>query len=284
MRIEVDSALDVDPAQIEALLPGELAESLGAEADTKLGLAELAGALGLQLDELVGGGRGWGLHLAAAVVATLLALLVAGCCLPQGALAARARCEAAAGERDRAREREDGREARERRIRELREKERLRAQERERQREADMSEAKARGEPKGDKGPKNPKSSAASQDIHVLARKGNLAGLRRLLERGTSVDVRSKESQKTPLHVACQFGQLNAVKMLHESFNADIEARTVHGRTPLHLAAAQGFHEVVEYLISRKADTTALTPDGQNALHLSQKYSYKEVETVLTPR
>lgn len=283
MRIEVDPSLvDVDRAQIEALLPGELAESLRAEADSKLGLAELAGALGLQLDQLLGGGRGWGLHLAAAAVATLLAVVIAGCCLPQGALAARARGDPAAGER--ARERADGREARERRIRELREKERLRELERERQREADMSEAKGRGEPKGDKGPKNPKSSAASQDIHVLARKGNLAGLRRLLERGTSVDVRSKESQKTPLHVACQFGELNAVKMLLESFNADIEARTVHGRTPLHLAAAQGFHDVVEYLIARKADTTALTPEGHNALHLSQKYSYKKVATVLTPR
>ena len=30
------------------------------------------------------------------------------------------------------------------------------------------------------------------------------AGLRRLLERGATVDVRSKESQKTPLHIACQ--------------------------------------------------------------------------------
>lgn len=146
-----------------------------------------------------------------------------------------------------------------------------------------MKEA-GKGQPKADKGPKNPKSSAASQDLHTLARKGNLAGLRRLLERGAEVDARSKESQKTPLHVACQYGQFNAVKMLVESFGADIEARSAFGRTPLHLAAAQGFPEVVEYLISRNANTKALTPEGSSALGLSQKYSYKKVAMILTPR
>jgi hypothetical protein len=286
VRLEVDPALGgVDPAQIEALLPKELTDRLAAD-EEKLGLQELLYALGLhdwreRVDQLAGGGHGWHVHLSAVACVTLLALLVASCWLLRGAAADRQRGRGEALAKFGDRERADGRE---RRIRELREKERLREQERELQREADMSEAKSRGEPKGEKGPKNPKSSAASQDIHVLARKGNLAGLRRLLERGMSVEERSKDSQKTPMHVACQFGQLNAVKMLHQSFNADIEARTVHGRTPLHLAAAQGFDQVVEYLISQKADTTAVTPEGHNALHLSKKYSYTKVETVLTPR
>ena len=310
VRLEFDPALGgIDPVQIEALLPKDLTDRLAAH-EEKLGLEELLYALGLhdwreRLDQLEGGGHGWGVHLALIAAATLLVLLVASCWLLKGAAAdqqlpelrqgltkpapnfakasprQRRRGEAFAKVGDR--ESADGGE-RERRVRELRETERLREQERELQREADMSESKGRGEPKGEKGPKNPKSSAASQDIHVLARKGNLAGLRRLLERGMSVEERSKDSQKTPLHVACQFGQLNAVKMLHESFDADIEARTVHGRTPLHLAAAQGFDKVVEYLISRKADTTAVTPEGHNALQLSKKYSYTQVETVLTPR
>ena len=44
--------------------------------------------------------------------------------------------------------------------------------------------------------------------------------------------------------------QLAAAKMLVESFGADIEARTALGRTPLHLAAAQGFPQVVEFLMA----------------------------------
>jgi len=64
---------------------------------------------------------------------------------------------------------------RERRIKELRDKERERETERTRAM-SDKNKA-PKGEPKGDKGPKNPKSSPASQDIHVLTRKGNLAGV-----------------------------------------------------------------------------------------------------------
>jgi hypothetical protein len=64
---------------------------------------------------------------------------------------------------------------RERKIKELREKERVR--EKERARAMSDNNKAPKGEPKGDKGPKNPKSSPASQDIHVLTRKGNLAGV-----------------------------------------------------------------------------------------------------------
>ena len=64
---------------------------------------------------------------------------------------------------------------RERKIKELRERERER--ERERARAMSDNNKVPKGEPKGDKGPKNPKSSPASQDIHVLTRKGNLAGV-----------------------------------------------------------------------------------------------------------
>ena len=77
-----------------------------------------------------------------------------------------------------------------------------------------------------------------------------------------------------------QFGQLPAVKILLE-FGANLEAVTNFNRTPLHLAAAQGFSEVVEYLVSCKADTSARTPEGETPRDLSKKYSYPKVEAVL---
>lgn len=89
VRLEVDPALGgIDPAQIEALLPKELTDRLAAD-EEKLGLEELLYALGLhdwrkRLDQLAGGGQGWGLHLAAVAVATLFALLVASCWLLRG--------------------------------------------------------------------------------------------------------------------------------------------------------------------------------------------------------
>ena len=49
-----------------------------------------------------------------------------------------------------------------------------------------------------------PAAEAHAQSLHLASRKGNLPAVRRLLERGASVDQRSVESGKTPLHVAAQ--------------------------------------------------------------------------------
>lgn len=47
-------------------------------------------------------------------------------------------------------------------------------------------------------------SSAAAVTLHVCARKGNLAAIRRMLERNASVGERALDTGKTPLHVAAQ--------------------------------------------------------------------------------
>ncbi len=50
-----------------------------------------------------------------------------------------------------------------------------------------------------------PAAEAQAQNLHLAARKGNLPAVRRLLERGVSVDQKT-ESGKTALHVAAQVG------------------------------------------------------------------------------
>jgi ankyrin repeat protein len=161
-----------------------------------------------------------------------------------------------------------------------------------------------------------PAAEAQAQSLHLAARKGNLPAVRRLLERGASVDQKT-ESGKTALHVAAQvcrstsacflnliiiiydfsawidlyvgieliifsfqFGQLSAAKILVE-FGSNLESRTSFNRTPLHLAAAQGHLELVQYLLSCKADLTARTPDGDTPCALARKYSYADVQRVL---
>ena len=77
-----------------------------------------------------------------------------------------------------------------------------------------------------------------------------------------------------------QFGQLGAAKILLE-FGADLEAKTPFNRTPLHLAAAQGHVELVQYFLSCKADTSARTPEGETPRDLARKYNYGEVDRIL---
>lgn len=77
-----------------------------------------------------------------------------------------------------------------------------------------------------------------------------------------------------------QFGQVGASKILVE-FGAELEARTTFNRTPLHLAAAQGHAELVQYLLSCKADPAVRTPDGETPRDLARKYSYHDAERIL---
>ena len=73
---------------------------------------------------------------------------------------------------------------------------------------------------------------------------------------------------------------MNATRLLID-FGANVEALTPLNRTPLHLAAAQGHAEVVEYLLTVKANAAARTPEGETARDLARKYSYLDVERML---
>lgn len=58
----------------------------------------------------------------------------------------------------------------------------------------------------------------------------------KLLQLGARVDA-TDHSRATALHIAVQFGQLDAVQML-TSAQADLRARDCFGKTPLHYACA----------------------------------------------
>ena len=56
----------------------------------------------------------------------------------------------------------------------------------------------------GGKGKPKAGKTSGPVTIHVAARKGNLAAVRRILEKNFNVDERSTDSGKTALHVAAQ--------------------------------------------------------------------------------
>lgn len=87
----------------------------------------------------------------------------------------------------------------------------------------------------------------------------------------------------TPLLVACEDGHLNAVRLMVESWEADVnragvyyrEDTKIEGAFPLFVAASRGHDYIVRYLIQKGADVSARTslktsiPDyaGMTALH-----------------
>ncbi len=62
---------------------------------------------------------------------------------------------------------------------------------------------------------------------------------------------------------------LPAVKFLVEELHADVNLRDHNGFTPLHHAAARGDNELIEYLMSKGADITAVARKGQTVADMA---------------
>ena len=71
------------------------------------------------------------------------------------------------------------------------------------------------------------------------------------MDRGADIDARDVD-QRTPLHDACDNGNMEVTMALVDR-GADIDSRTVAQRTPLHDACAKGNMEVTMALVDRGA-------------------------------
>ncbi|KAJ4967400.1 hypothetical protein NE237_019249 [Protea cynaroides] len=90
--------------------------------------------------------------------------------------------------------------------------------------------------------------------LHIGARKGDLKLVKRLLEEGIDVNVRTWDPKlvgMTPLHLAAQGGHLQVMDELLKR-GANIDARTKQGAcgwTPLHNAAKERRKAAIKFLI-----------------------------------
>ncbi|XP_062081077.1 phytochrome-interacting ankyrin-repeat protein 2-like [Humulus lupulus] len=103
--------------------------------------------------------------------------------------------------------------------------------------------------------------------LHIMARRGDLEEVKRLLEEeGMDVNVAacgSKSTGVTPLHLAAEGGHLSVMEeLLERGADIDAKAKNVNGGscgwTPLHYAAKQRKREAVKFLVENGA---FLAPD-----------------------
>lgn len=93
--------------------------------------------------------------------------------------------------------------------------------------------------------------------LHIGAKKGDLKGVRRLLDEGMDANVAAeghKSQGVTPLHLAAEGGHLKIMDVLLER-GANIDARTkgACGWTPLHNAAKERKKHAIKYLVENGA-------------------------------
>ncbi|KAI9924577.1 hypothetical protein MW887_006850 [Aspergillus wentii] len=91
-------------------------------------------------------------------------------------------------------------------------------------------------------------------------------------------------SDWTALHVLAFFGITGKAKRLIEQ-GADVNAQENYlGITPLHCAAHRGNEEMVELLLSNKANINAICKEGNTALHMAAQHGQRKVIKTLLAR
>ena len=104
-------------------------------------------------------------------------------------------------------------------------------------------------------------------DLFVAVKKGEVAGVKKLLEEGLDVNARD-EFAETPLHWAARIGDVRMAELLIK-YGGDINARNNAENTPLHVAVAYGNLDMAEFLINHGGDINAKNEEGWTPLHVA---------------
>jgi len=116
--------------------------------------------------------------------------------------------------------------------------------------------------------------------LMITAHNGHLAICRLLLDKGAQVEARNIHGS-TPLHYAASRGHVEIVRLLCDR-GADVEARSTRGWRPLHSATYHGHISVVKELIEeRNAEINARDNDGWTALSLAKRNRNHDVAAYL---
>jgi ankyrin repeat protein len=97
---------------------------------------------------------------------------------------------------------------------------------------------------------------------HTCAKNGQTNFLKLLIEDKRCL-FKATDYGITPLHLACQEGHFECVKMLAELQDSpSIDCKANDGITPIFIAAQNGHIDTLKYLIEYPADVTVITPNG----------------------
>ena len=92
---------------------------------------------------------------------------------------------------------------------------------------------------------------------------------------------RADSGGETALHIACRQGRQEAVEFLVTKMDADVDAQTGAGNTPLIIAAEEGYEKIISFLLKCEVDCTLTTNAGKTALYCACERGQVDVVDLL---
>jgi ankyrin repeat protein len=108
---------------------------------------------------------------------------------------------------------------------------------------------------------------AVETDIHTAIQAGDLATVKKIIEKDKTAIKLPNARGRLPIHTACFEGKLDIVKYLLKKGATVSDRDTSYQLTPLHFAAWNGHIDVAKYLLSKKADLNARERDNETPLY-----------------
>src|SRR5689334_8350052 len=120
----------------------------------------------------------------------------------------------------------------------------------------------------------------AGNDIRKAAADGDADAVRSMIAKDPSLASQRDPFGITPIHAAAANGRTQIVELLI-SAKADVNAKDTGGATPLISAAAANHPDTVAALLAHGADVSARGPGGKTAAQIADERGYKEVADAL---
>ncbi|PSN32251.1 hypothetical protein C0J52_19671 [Blattella germanica] len=118
--------------------------------------------------------------------------------------------------------------------------------------------------------------------IHIASENNHIPLLQFLIDNGAYIDNGIWDNS-TPMHLACRWGQEDAVRLLLER-NASVNLQNKKGNTPLHEAVQEGHGNIITILLSSHSDIDACNKDGETPFHIACRNSNLTAVIHLLPK
>ena len=113
-------------------------------------------------------------------------------------------------------------------------------------------------------------------EIHIAAENWDLGTVQYYIENeNVPVDIRGFK-EKTPLHIACENGDMKLIKYLIKK-GANINAKNISGKTPIMLAAKWNRPEALKYLIQKGGNKYAKDNYKKTAFYYADNKNILEI-------
>ena len=129
----------------------------------------------------------------------------------------------------------------------------------------------------------NIQSYSGYTPLHTACQYGQL-DIMKFLVSLSSVDINSTRDDDgyTPLHTACHYGQLDIITFLVSLSSVDVNIQGVSGNTPLHTACRYGQLDIIKFLMStEQVNPMPTNKIGDTPLHIACTCGYVNIVNYL---